>query len=140
MLSWNTRVLIVDDMPAMRVLISDMLGQLGFREILEAEDGESAWQLVRSQISEDLAAGRATSSIGLVVADWNMPGMSGVDLLRSLRSFVPTRNLPFLMVTGQRSREHLVEAFNAGVSELIVKPFDVQQLGEKIAKLMTPNE
>src|SRR5262249_27245551 len=67
---------------------------------------------------------------GLVISDWNMPGMTGVDLLRTMRSFGNTRELPFLMITGED--EHLAEAMNAGATDFVVKPFNVEQLSEKI--------
>jgi len=70
------------------------------------------------------------------VSDWNMPNMTGVDLLRALRSSNLTREVPFLMITGEGDRDHFIEAFNAGVSDFIVKPFDATHLSEKISDLM----
>ncbi len=126
MIDVSIRVLIVDDMPAMRAILRDMLEQIGFRDIVDAEDGDSAWQLVK----QETAAG--SNSFGLVISDWNMPGMSGVDLLRSMRSFGTTRELPFLMITGEGDHDHLAEAMNAGATDFVVKPFNVEQLAEKI--------
>ena len=123
------RILIVDDMPAMRVILKDMLQQLGFKRIAEAEDGELAWQLIQQ------AASHPQKAFGLVISDWNMPGLSGVELLRSVRSTTATRELPFFMVTGVGDQTHLAEAVNAGVTDYVVKPFNLQQLGEKIGNL-----
>lgn len=120
------RTMIVDDMPAMRTILRDMLEQLGFKEILEAEDGDAAWQ----QIKADAAA--SDRAFGLVISDWNMPGMSGVELLRLMRSFDATSELPFLMITGEGDRDHISEAVNAGATDFVIKPFNVEQLSEKI--------
>jgi two-component system chemotaxis response regulator CheY len=130
MLNLSTRVLLVDDMPAMRTLVRGMLEQIGFRDIVEAEDGDIAWQLIQRE------AVQGKVSFGLVVSDWNMPNMTGVDLLRALRSSNLTREVPFLMITGEGDRDHFIEAFNAGVSDFIVKPFDATHLSEKISDLM----
>jgi two-component system chemotaxis response regulator CheY len=126
----NLRILVVDDMPAVRSILRGMLEELGFERIVEAEDGEMAWQLVRE------AATSGGQEFGLVIADWNMPGMSGADLLRAIRSFAPTRALPFFMVTAEGNRAHLAEAFHAGVTDYVVKPFSGRQLGDKIEKAL----
>jgi two-component system chemotaxis response regulator CheY len=139
MLTLDSRVLVVDDMPAIRILIVDMLQQLGFREIVEAEDGESAWDLLRGDGAGAVGRGDPKEArFALVVADWSMPGMSGVELLRAVRGFRPTGGTPFLMVTGQRDREHFAEAFGAGVTDFLVKPFDLGQLREKLGPLLSP--
>lgn len=124
------RVLIVDDMPAMRTILRDMLEQLGARSIVEAEDADTAWEMVQQTTRTD-----TEEAYGLVISDWNMPGMTGIDLLRSLRSYTPTRALPFLMITGEGDLDHLSEAWNMGVADYVVKPFDLAQLKEKLLAL-----
>lgn len=123
------KILIVDDMPAMRSIVRNMLEELGYRNVAEAEDGELAWEMLRD------AAGEAGQGFDLVISDWQMPRMSGVDLLRTLRSFAPTRTLPFLMVTAKGDQVNVSEAARAGVTEYVVKPFNAAQLGEKISQV-----
>jgi two-component system chemotaxis response regulator CheY len=127
----SLRILVVDDMPAMRRILKAMLEGIGFRQIIEAEDGEAAWQLIHD------AATHGTEPFSLVVADWNMPGMSGVDLLRSIRSFSPTRELPFFMVTAEGDQIHIADAVRAGATDYIVKPFNAADLGAKISSLFS---
>jgi two-component system chemotaxis response regulator CheY len=129
----TTRVLIVDDMPAMRSIVRNMLEEAGFKNIDEAEDGEMAWHLLRQSVND------SERPFSLVIADWNMPGsMSGVDLLRAIRALPHTRNLPFFMVTGQRDEKHLSEAMRAGVTGYVVKPFTAEQLREKLEHSLSP--
>lgn len=127
----NVRILIVDDMPAVRGILRNMLEELGLTQVCEAEGGEDAWDMIRSRLAS------ADERIGLVIADWNMPGMSGVELLRTIRSHAPTRVLPFIMITSQGDTDHLSEAQRAGVTDYIVKPFNGPQLGEKLVKLIS---
>ena len=124
------RFLIVDDMPAMRSIVRNMLEELGFARIEDAEDGETAWQLIRQSVADPEQA------FGFVISDWNMPGMSGVDLLRAVRAFPHTRELPFLMVTAEGDQSHVNEALRAGVTDYVVKPFNSTQLREKIDQAM----
>ncbi|OFZ81552.1 MAG: hypothetical protein A2583_04860 [Bdellovibrionales bacterium RIFOXYD1_FULL_53_11] len=126
----NLRILIVDDMPAMRGILSQMARDAGFSRIVEAEDGESAWMQVKCCACEPADA------FGLVVSDWNMPGMNGIELLRTVRAYTPTRDLPFFMVTGEGDHAHLSDAVEAGVTDYIVKPFTGTQLRDKIAKAL----
>ena len=127
----SIRILIVDDMPAVRMILRNALEEAGYRNVIEAEDGELAWQLIRSSIGA--SAGEA---IKLVVCDWNMPGMTGIDLLRAVRASAHTRALPFLMVTGEGDRAHFEEAGIAGVTDYVVKPFSSAMLGQKIKALL----
>ncbi|MBC7691575.1 MAG: response regulator [Methylotenera sp.] len=132
----DLKILVVDDMPAMRSIVSGMLEELGCRRVLQAEDAEIAWRLVQSAHSPALNDGRM-DPFHLILSDWNMPGMSGVDLLRSLRGFAPTRKLPFLMMTAKNDQDHISEALRAGVSAYIVKPFSADQLGERISGIFS---
>ncbi len=119
----SPRILIVDDMPAMRKLIVEMLEFGGFFKMREAEDGEIAWKLIQEE------------AFDLIIADWNMPGLSGMELLRSVRTHQKTKSIPFLMVTGRCEQAHIDEALYAGVSDYIVKPFDAGSLVQKISEI-----
>jgi two-component system chemotaxis response regulator CheY len=127
----SLRILLVDDMPAMRSILRGFLHELGFNQVTEAEDGDLAWQTIQQ------ASGQPNEAFGLIIADWNMPGLSGVDLLRAVRNFAPTRDLPFLMITAQGSDSRINEATRAGVTRYIVKPFDSNQLREKITEIFS---
>ena len=121
----SLRILVVDDMPAMRQIYCDMLEESGFTHVEAAEDADSAWKQIQNQ------AALSNASYELVIADWNMPGSSGIDLLRSVRNYLPTRELPFLMVTARGGALHLQEALRAGASGFIVKPFQCRELADK---------
>lgn len=117
------RVLIVDDFSTMRRIIKNLLTDLGFNNSVEAEDGHSALAVLRQDAVE------------LVVTDWNMPGMSGIELLRAIRADPQLRGLPVLMVTAEAKREQIIEAAQAGVNGYIIKPFTAQTLEEKLGKI-----
>ncbi|QDW67765.1 response regulator [Luteimonas granuli] len=117
------RVLIVDDFSTMRRIIKNLLSDLGFNNSVEAEDGHSALAVLRRE------------TIELVVTDWNMPGMSGIELLRAIRADPQLRPLPVLMVTAEAKREQIIEAAQTGVNGYIIKPFTAQTLEEKLGKI-----
>ena len=117
------RVLIVDDFSTMRRIIKNLLADLGFNNTLEAEDGHSALAVLRRE------------TVDFVVTDWNMPGMSGIELLRAIRADAALRGLPVLMVTAEAKREQIIEAAQAGVNGYIIKPFTAQTLEEKLGKI-----
>jgi two-component system chemotaxis response regulator CheY len=119
----NMRVLIVDDFSTMRRIIKNLLSDLGFNNSVEAEDGHSALAVLRRE------------TIELVVTDWNMPGMSGIELLRAIRADPQLRPLPVLMVTAEAKREQIIEAAQSGVNGYIIKPFTAQTLEEKLGKI-----
>jgi two-component system chemotaxis response regulator CheY len=120
---FNMRVLVVDDFSTMRRIVKNTLRQIGFTNIEEAEDGQKAYDRLTSE------------KFDFVVSDWNMPNMSGIDLLRKVRATPQLKTLPFLMVTAEAKQENVVEAIKAGVSNYIVKPFTVATLQEKVAKI-----
>lgn len=124
-----TRVLIVDDMPAVRSIIREMLVAFGFGSIEEAEDGEEAWDLIQERAGGDAA-------FGLVLTDWLMPGMEGVDLVREIRAAEPTRELPVLMITSQGQASQWSEARAAGISGFVLKPFDRKQLSDELVRCL----
>lgn len=123
------KVLIVDDVPSMRSILRGMFEQIGFPEVEEAEDAELAWHWIQSR------AGVKDAAYGLVVSDWNMPGMSGIDLLRTIRNSPQTRDLPFFMITARGNEVHIEEALRNGVNDYLVKPFSLADLVVKMRKL-----
>jgi two-component system, chemotaxis family, chemotaxis protein CheY len=119
----NMKILVVDDMVTMRRIVKNILKQLGFANVEEAENGQEALQKLRAD------------NYGFVVSDWNMPVMTGIDMLRAIRADEKLRTTPVLMVTAEAQQSNLVEAVQAGVSNYIVKPFTAETLQEKIAKI-----
>lgn len=121
----ETRILIVDDMPTIRDLVKGQLKAMGFKSIVEAADGEQAMQLVIS----NSAAG---TPIQLVVSDWNMPKMTGLEFLKQIRASTEWSNLPFVLLTSESERDQVTEAILAGVSQYVVKPFAAKVFEEKL--------
>jgi len=119
-------VLVVDDFSTMRRIVRNILRELDFKDILEADDGSSAVEILKTQ------------KVDLIVSDWNMPKMTGLDLLKFVRWIEPTKDLPFLMVTAEAQKENIVEAVKAKVSNYIIKPFTAVTLSEKLSKIL-PN-
>jgi two-component system chemotaxis response regulator CheY len=119
----NMRVLVVDDFSTMRKIIKNILRQIGFTNIVEADDGSTAWETLNKD------------NIDFIVSDWNMPIMSGIELLRKVRGSEEYADLPFLMVTAEAQQENIIEAVQAKVSNYIVKPFTPETLGQKIDKI-----
>lgn len=113
-------ILIVDDFSTMRRIVKNCLKQLGFENVTEAEDGQIAF--------EKLKAG----NFELVISDWNMPNMMGIDLLRAVRADEKYKAVPFLMVTAESQKENVLEAAKAGVSNYIIKPFTADMLETKL--------
>ena len=125
MIPREIKVLIVDDMPTIRDMVRGQLKNLGFKYIFEAPDGEAALNLL---IQHDLSGER----IRLIVCDWNMPKMSGLDFLKKVRSAEQWSNLPFVLLTSETERDQVTEAILSGVSQYIVKPFTPKAFEEKI--------
>src|SRR5262245_31882790 len=123
MLNPEMNVLIVDDAATMRRIVRSLLRELGIKNVREAEDGEIAF--------EDLKRQRAD----LVVSDWSMPKMTGIELLRAIRHDETLKDIPVLMVTAESKKENIMEAVQAGVSNYIVKPFNSKTLEEKLNKI-----
>jgi two-component system chemotaxis response regulator CheY len=119
----NMKILVVDDMVTMRRIVKNILKQLGFANVDEAENGQEALQKLRAD------------TYGFVVSDWNMPVMTGIDMLRAIRADEKLKTTPVLMVTAEAQQSNLIEAVQAGVSNYIVKPFTAETLQEKISKI-----
>lgn len=117
------RILIVDDFSTMRRIVKNLLNDLGFTNTAEADDGTTA--LVELQ----------KAKFDLVVTDWNMPGMPGIDLLKAIRADESLAKIPVLMVTAEAKREQIIEAAQAGVNGYIIKPFTAATLEDKLAKI-----
>ena len=119
----SIKVLVVDDFATMRRIVKGVLKQLGFNSIVEAEDGTSALDTLKKE------------KVGLIVSDWNMPKMTGLDLLKAVRGDDGLKEIPFIMVTAEGQKENVVEAVKAGVSNYIVKPFTPETFNEKLEKV-----
>ena len=119
----NMRVLIVDDFSTMRRIVRNILRQIGFTNVVEADDGTTAWEVLNRE------------KIELIVSDWNMPQMTGIDLLRKVRASEQFADIPFLMVTAEAQQENIIEAVQAKVSNYIVKPFTADTMKQKIDKI-----
>lgn len=117
-------VLVVDDFATMRRIVRNILRDLEFKKILEAEDGTAAVDILKTQ------------KVDLIISDWNMPKMTGLELLKWVRSNEDTKDIPFLMVTAEAQKENVIEAVKAKVSNYIVKPFTAQTLAEKLEKIV----
>ena len=114
------KILVVDDFSTMRRIVKNILQQLGFSNVEEAEDGKVALGKLRN------------NAFDFVISDWNMPNMMGIDLLREVRNDPNLKALPFLMVTAESQKENVIEAVQAGVSNYIVKPFTADTLETKL--------
>ncbi len=119
----NMKILIVDDFSTMRRIIKNLLRDLGFTNTQEADDGQTALPMLKN------------GDFDFLVTDWNMPGMTGIELLRQVRADERLSSLPVLMVTAEAKREQIIEAAQSGVNGYVVKPFTAQALKEKIEKI-----
>jgi len=118
------KILLVDDFATMRKVIKNLLKQGGYNSIVEAEDGVAALKVLKSE------------KVDFIISDWNMPNMTGLELLKAVRADSDLSGLPFLMVTAEGLKENVVVAVKAGVSNYIVKPFTAEVLNEKIEKII----
>jgi two-component system chemotaxis response regulator CheY len=116
-------ILVVDDFATMRRIVRNILKQLGYENIHEADDGSSALEILKRE------------KIQFIISDWNMPQMSGIELLKTVRATEEWKDLPFLMVTAEGQKENVIEAVKNKVNNYIVKPFTPEILMEKIGKI-----
>lgn len=124
----HMKILIVDDFSTMRRIIRNFLRDLGFNNTAEADNGQTAWPMLKS------------GEFDFLVTDWNMPGMDGLALVKIIRSDEQLRDMPVLMVSAEAKREQIVVAAEAGVSAYVVKPFTAATLKQKIEKIFQPLE
>ena len=120
----NIKILVVDDFATMRKVIRNLLKQVGYENIVEAEDGVLAMRVLKSQ------------KVDFVISDWNMPNMTGLELLKAVRADEDLKTTPFLMVTAEALQDNVIAAVKAGVSNYIVKPFTAEVLNDKITKIL----
>ncbi|MEM5536647.1 chemotaxis response regulator CheY [Neptuniibacter pectenicola] len=119
----DMKILVVDDFSTMRRIIKNLLRDLGMTNVLEADDGQTALPILKQ------------GGIDFLVTDWNMPGMTGIDLLKEVRSDPNLAAMPVLMVTAEAKKEQIIAAAQAGVNGYVVKPFTAAVLKEKIDKI-----
>src|SRR5688572_5891711 len=124
MFSDSTRVLIVDDMLTMRNLVKAQMRAMGFKVFFEVDNGENGYNLLLKQHE-------AKEPIGLVLSDWNMPVLTGLEFLKKTRAQPQFKDLPFLMITAEGEQGQVVEAIKAGVSNYLIKPFTPASIQEK---------
>jgi two-component system chemotaxis response regulator CheY len=115
------KILVVDDFATMRKVVRNLLKQVGYENIVEAEDGVMALKALKSQ---------------KIISDWNMPNMTGLELLKAVRADEDLKTTPFLMVTAEALQDNVITAVKAGVSNYIVKPFTAEVLNDKIKKIL----
>ena len=122
-LNKNMKIIVVDDFSTMRRIIKNLLKDLGFTNVQEADDGNTALPMLQQ------------GDFDFVITDWNMPGMQGIDLLRAIRADEKLKHLPVLMVTAEAKKEQIVAAAQAGVNGYVIKPFTAGTLKEKLTKI-----
>jgi two-component system chemotaxis response regulator CheY len=122
-LDTNMKVLIVDDFATMRKIVRNILGQIGIKNVDEADDGSTALPKLKQ------------NKYDIVISDWNMPKMTGLDLLKAIRADENLKSLPFLMVTAEALKDNIVAAAQAGINDYVVKPFTAATLEEKLKKI-----
>jgi two-component system chemotaxis response regulator CheY len=122
--SSTLKFLVVDDFSTMRRIVKNLLQELGYSDITEADDGNTALPLLKA------------GSFDILITDWNMPGMAGLDLLKAVRADEKLSKMPVLMLTAEAKREQIVEAAQAGVSGYVIKPFTAITLKEKLDKIL----
>jgi len=120
----SIKILVVDDFATMRRIMKNILKQLGFINITEADDGTTALEELN------------TNKFDLIISDWNMPKMTGLDLLKTVRSTPEFAKIPFLMVTAEAQKQNVIEAVQAGVSNYVVKPFTAEAISDKLEKIL----
>jgi len=125
MFALDTKILVIDDMPTIRELVRNTLKCMGFKNITEASDGEEGWQV----LNQSAASG---ARFQLVISDWNMPKLTGLDLLKEVRGTDEWKQLPFVLLTSESERDQVTEAVLAGVSQYIVKPFSAKIFEDKL--------
>lgn len=123
-MSKDLKFLVVDDFSTMRRIIKNLLNDLGYPNVVEADDGKTALPLLQA------------GDFDFLITDWNMPGMPGLDLIKAVRADAKLAKLPVLMLTAEAKREQIIEAAQAGVNGYVIKPFTAETLKEKLDKIL----
>jgi two-component system chemotaxis response regulator CheY len=121
----SIKILVIDDFQTMRRIVINLLRQLGFSNTYEAADGVQAWEKIEKEGDFDL-----------IVSDWNMPNMTGLELLEKVRADERFKDVPFVMVTAEGKRENVIMAVEKGVSNYVVKPFNAATLKQKLTRVL----
>jgi two-component system chemotaxis response regulator CheY len=124
----KTRFLVVDDFSTMRSIVRNLLRDLGYEHVQEADDGRTALPILQG------------GNIDFLITDWNMPGMPGLQLLKEVRADPKLTDMPVLLLTAEAKRDQIVEAAQAGVNGYVIKPFTAQVLKEKLDKIMAARD
>lgn len=124
----TTKFLVVDDFATMRKIIKKVLTELGYTNVEEADDGKPALAALQKAQAEG-------SPFQFVISDWNMPGMTGIDLLKACKADPQLKLLPFMLVTAESEQKNIIEAAKAGVSDYVVKPFNAATLKGKLERI-----
>ncbi len=119
-MDYSIKVLIVDDFSSLRRMMKNILKQIGFTDIIEADDGSTAIEVLNK------------NNVGLIISDWNMPKMTGLEFLKHVRSSEEYKHIPFLMVTAEAQKHYVIDAVQAGASNYVIKPFTPEGIKEKI--------
>lgn len=119
----SMKVLVVDDFATMRRILKGVLKEIGFTKIIEADDGSTALAVLKKD------------KVGLIVSDWNMPEVTGLELLKAVRGDELMKKVPFLMVTAEGQKDSVVQAVQAGVDNYVVKPFTADTIKEKLEQI-----
>ncbi|HUI61929.1 MAG TPA: chemotaxis response regulator CheY [Steroidobacteraceae bacterium] len=125
-MSKDLKFLVVDDFSTMRRIIKNLLHDLGYPNVTEADDGKTALPMLQA------------GGFDFLISDWNMPGMSGLELVKAVRSDAKLAKMPVLMLTAEAKREQIIEAAQAGVNGYVIKPFTAETLKEKLDKILAP--
>jgi len=123
------KILVVDDSSTMRRIIVNTLARLGYKDVIQAADGVEAWEALQKN-----------DDIGVVITDWNMPNMNGLELVKKIRAQEKYKLMPIIMVTTEGGKKEVIIALKAGVNNYIVKPFTPQVLKEKLEGVLGKNE
>ncbi|WP_141734878.1 response regulator [Oligoflexus tunisiensis] len=127
MFARDTRILIVDDMNMFRAMVRQALNTLDFKKLTEASDGTGAWTALTQ-------AKDRREPFQMIISDWNMPKMKGIELLKKVRAEPWGQGVPFIMLTAEAERQNIVEAVESGVDNYIIKPFTVDQMKQKLTQ------
>jgi two-component system chemotaxis response regulator CheY len=126
--SKDLKFLVVDDFSTMRRIIKNLLNDLGYANVSEADDGKTALPMLQA------------GGFDFLITDWNMPGMPGLDLIKAVRADAKLAKMPVLMLTAEAKREQIIEAAQAGVNGYVIKPFTAETLKEKLDKILGPGK